>query len=202
MKTKNKHFVMISNDLVRSGKFRPHELAVYINLKSRKGPKQCAWPSHSRIAKETAMSVTKVKLCIRHLEELGYLKVTHQFIGPGRQTSNNYVIFDTPTRFMKTAPGARRVYKEDSLEEDSLEEDTNTNSPKNLGERTWKHLKEGKPATEKQIEYILILHEELGHLEDDGCLPELEDLYEIDQIQANEYIEDFWVQKDREERFG
>lgn len=142
------------------------------------------------------MSVTKVKLCISHLEELGYLKVTNQFIGPGKQTSNNYVIFDTPTRYKKTAPGARRVYKEDSLEEN-----TNTNSPKNLGERTWKHLKERKPATEKQIEYILILHEELGHPEDDGCLPELEDLYEIDQIQANEYIEDFRVRKDREERF-
>lgn len=197
MTTKNKYFVMISNDLVRSGKFPPHELAVYLNLKSRKGNKQSAHPSHATIAKETAMSVTKVKLCIRHLEELGYLKVTPQYIGPGKQTSNNYVIFDTPTRYKKSAPGARRGY-----EEDSLEEDTNTNSPKNLGERTWRHLKEGKPATEKQIEYILILHEELGHLEDDGCLPELEDLNEINQIQANEYIEDFWVQKDREERFG
>lgn len=197
MTTKNKHFVMISNDLVRSGKFPPYELAVYINLKSRKGPKQSAWPSHSRIAKETAMSVTKVKKCIRHLEELGYLKVTPQFIAPGKQTSNNYVIFDTPTRSKKAAPRARRVYKEDSLKED-----TNKNSPKNLGERTWKYLKEGIPATDKQIEYILILHKELGHSEDDGCLPDLEDLYEVDQVQANEFIEELWIQKDRDERFG
>lgn len=59
MTTKNKYFVMISNDLVRSGKFPPYELAVYLNLKSRRGNKQSAYPSHATIAKETAMSVTR-----------------------------------------------------------------------------------------------------------------------------------------------
>jgi hypothetical protein len=196
MTTKNKYFVMISNDMVRSGKIPPHELVVYINLKSRKGNKQSAYPSHATIAKETAMSVTKVKQCIRHLVELGYLKVTPQFIGPGKQTSNDYLIFDTPTRHKKTAPGARRDYEEDSLEEDS-----NTNSPKDLDERKWRHLSKEKPITAKQFEYIHILHEESGHLEDDGCLPEPEDLGEIDQVRADEYIKELWVENDRAERF-
>jgi DNA-binding MarR family transcriptional regulator len=196
MTSKNKHFVMISNDMVRSGKIPPHELVVYINLKSRKGNKQSAWPSHSRIAKETAMSVSKVKLCIRHLQELGYINVSPQFNGPGKQTSNMYLIFDTPTRSKKSAPGAPRGYEEDSFEEDS-----NTNSPKNLDERKWRHLSKEKPITAKQFEYIHILHEESGHLEDDGCLPDPEDLGEIDQVRANEYIEELWVQNDRERRF-
>jgi hypothetical protein len=196
MTSKNKYFVMISNDLVRSGKFNPYELAVYLNIKSRKGNKESAWPSHSRIAEETAMSVTKVKQCIRHLEDLGYLRVYPQYTGPGRQTSNKYLIFDTPTRSKKSAPGAPHGYEEESFEEDS-----NTNSPKNLDERKWRHLSKEKPITAKQFEYIHILHEESGHWDDDGCLPEPEDLGEIDQVRADEYIKELWVQNDRAERF-
>jgi DNA-binding transcriptional MocR family regulator len=200
MTAKSKHFVMISNDMVRSGKIPPHELVVYLNLKSRKGNKQSAWPSHSRIAKETAMSVSKVKLCIRHLQALGYIRVSPQFAGPGKQTSNLYHIFDTPSSRAKTTPGARRDYKEDSLEEDS-----NTNSPKEtlgVSKSKWRHLKDGKPATEKQLAFLRGLLQESGLDEDDFYRYKSERLDELDQVQAAFYIRELWVEKFREDLYG
>jgi DNA-binding transcriptional MocR family regulator len=199
MATKNKYFVMISNDLVRSGKFRPYELAVYLNLKSRKGPKQSAWPSHSRIAKETAMSVTKVKQCIRHLEELGYLRVTPQFTGPGKQTSNMYVIFDTPSRLKRPARGARRAYKEDSFKEDST-----TNSPKELGvsKNKWRHLIKGRPATVNQLDYLRGLLNQAGLNENDFYSYESKHLDELDQVEVAFYIQQQWVDKYRKDLYG
>lgn len=191
---KNKgFFTMIDNDLVRSGRLKPYELAVYANLKSRKGNKQSAHPSHATIARETCMSLSKVKQCIKQLEELGLIVVNHRFLGPGKQTSNEYLIFDK-----LPGPGKATRRSQGGYEEYSMHENSKTNSSTKSNRSTWKHLKSGVPATDKQMSYLLDLYFQAGGLQDIDLYPELSDMSILDQVQAGKLIDLLFAQIKKE----
>lgn len=147
--TKHGYFTKVDNELLRSGVIKPHELAVYLNIKSRQGNKNSAWPSHSTIARETSMSISKVKACIKQLEEQGLLKVRNRSISPGRMTSNEYVAANFMNSVTEGYPQSPEDYKEDSNQEYS-----NTKSSNPSNKRDWSHLKAEKRATARQIAYL------------------------------------------------
>lgn len=188
-------FTMLDNELVRSGLLKPHELAVYANLKSRKGNKRTAWPSHSTIAKETSMSQSTVKTCIKELQSLGLIEVSHRYLGPGKQTSNEYRIFDKSRGLRATGRWSHCDYEEYSLKNDS-----NTKSSTKSNKRKWEYLKPGAPATEKQKTYILDLQDMTGGYDYIHLFPELSDIEALDQVQADQLIELLYVQMKQENR--
>lgn len=190
-------FTIIYNDLVRSGQIKPHALAVYANLKSRKGNNLSAFPSHATIARETCMSTSQVKKCIKQLEDLGLVVVKHRYLGPGKQTSNDYLIFDKSAQLGKVNRQPHRDYEEDSFAEESIRK-SSTKSNK----RSWRFLKAGSPATESQLSYIADLQEQTGGFDYIETYPELSELDNLDQVQANELIQHLYIQKEKDERFN
>lgn len=195
--SKRGFFTKVDNHLLRSELIKPHELAVYLNIRSRQGNKLTAWPSHSTIARETSMSVSKVKSCIKSLEAMGLLSVKHRYITPGRMTSNEYRSEGFLNRFPKTDPQASESYKEDSVKEYS-----SANSSTASNKRSWRHLDPEKRATIKQLEYLEDLVLEFGDPEGlfngDGQI----EWNAMNQVEADRWIELYYIHKSRSELYG
>lgn len=187
---------MIDNDLVRSGLLSPYELAVYVNLLSRKGNKNTAWPAHALIAKDTSMSPSKVKLCIKQLQAYGLIAVNHRYLGPGKQTSNEYQVFNKSNQLGLGNRQPHRDYEEDSFAEESMRK-SSTKSNKS----SWRFINAGAPATESQLSFIKDLQEKTGDFEFIDNYPELAELSNLHQGQAHELIQHLWIQLDRQQRF-
>lgn len=190
--TKHGYFTKVENELLRSGFIKPHELAVYLNIKSRQGNKKSAWPSHSTIARETSMSVSKVKACIKKLDEQGLLKVRNRSISPGRMTSNEYFAANFLNGVKVPQPQPPEGYKEDSNQEYSSTKSSNTSN-----KRDWSGLKPEKQATSRQIAYLDDLVSNYGEpaelFQGTGDI----DWGTLSQTEADSWIEMYYVHSKR-----
>lgn len=195
--SKKGFFTKVDNDLLRSGAIKPHELAVYLNLRSRQGNKISSWPSHATIARETSMSESKVKACIKWLEKNGLLSKRHRYSSPGRWTSNEYEVAISIDRLLLTHPQSPQAYKEDSNQEYS-----SSNSSMASNKKNWGFLDPQKPATEKQLAYLADLVTEHGDPEGlfngEGSIV----WDNLSQTEANSWIEMYWVHQNRNDYFS
>ena len=112
-------FAMIPNVIARSGRLNPNSLAVYVCLKSHAGTTNKTWVSHKTISKEIKLSVSAVKTALNQLKEVGLIDWQGR-IRPtdGRQTSNDYRIFDSERhlgRHFLAAPSHQRATKKKNL---------------------------------------------------------------------------------------
>jgi hypothetical protein len=144
---------MIPNVIARSGRLSPHAIAVFVCLKSHAGTSNRTWVSHKTISKETRTSVSRIKTALQELKEFGLINWKGRIRqSDGRQTSNNYQIFDSDKRlaglFTATPQSLEGHQEEEKFEEESL----NTSFVKRGRKRN--QPSDQEPATERQCHLI------------------------------------------------
>ena len=197
-------FAMIPNVIARSGRLNPNSLAVYVCLKSHAGTTNKTWVSHKTISKETKISVSAVKTALKQLKEVGLIDWKRR-IRPtdGRQTSNDYRIFDSERhlgRLFPTTPQSSKSYQEEEpIEEESIEEKPlNTPFPKRGRKRN--QPSDQEPATAKQFELISQLF--IEHPDFLGTEPTIQEFDQMSKADADYLINEIKVSKWKEEMYG
>lgn len=85
-------FAAIPNWLVRDESVSGNAKLVYMCLMARTSRTATAWPSHARIARESGMSVSTVKVALAELKKLGVVSWRPQITESGGRSSNMYSI--------------------------------------------------------------------------------------------------------------
>lgn len=154
-------FAMIPNSLERCGLLTPKAMSLYLCLKSHAGTSNRTWLSHKTIATESNNSQSAVKTGLNELRELGLVTWKGRLRPTdGRQTSNDYVLKD-PSGVLVRLSKATPQPSEDYQEEQPLEEQLLNSSSKGRA-RVRNVPTDAKPATEKQLNLLEDLFEELN----------------------------------------
>lgn len=197
---KNTNFTMVPNELIRSDQLHPYEKLIYSYLKSRQGANEHAWPSQKRMAAEIGLGLSTVKLYLNSLEGIRLIRRTSRYIG-GERITSLYKVYPIP-RWLRegqprpavAGPWPLAGYKEDAVQEDSVKENTilNSGSKKDL-KKSWKNLREDRPPTEKQVEYLHALASRGDGRWDEQVSEFMDDLGSMSQVDANHMIDTLWV---------
>jgi DNA-binding MarR family transcriptional regulator len=191
------YFTILDNEILRSGILKPHDLAVYANIKSRQGNKSTAWPSLTRIAMETSMSVSGVKIALKRLSVLGLVVVRPKFGPDGKRGTNVYRVTPYFRGHLVTVDKLPSDYKEDSLQEETMK-----NSSAKPSRRDWRFLNPNLPATHEQLDYLYDLIDEHGEPEeifDESDKMQYEDL---NQVEADGWIKKYYAYQKRQDLCG
>lgn len=196
---KQNGFAMIPNALARCGKLTPKAMAIYVCLKSHAGSTNRTWLTHKSIAREANVSPSSVKTGLNELRDLG-LVTWKARVRPtdGRQTSNNYALHDNEgvlgRLFTTTHQPAENYQVEEPVEEEQL------NSSSKGRARVRNSPSDEKPATDKQLELISQIFEELGSDFDSNL--SVDERNNLSRSDADVLINELKAMKWKEELYG
>lgn len=95
LKTDQRKFTIVYNDFLESGVLNAHEKMIFITLKKFANQETMqSFPSLNTIHKITRISVSTIQRSLKHMEELGIIKIEHK-IGEDKSKQNNiYTLYD------------------------------------------------------------------------------------------------------------
>ncbi len=98
-------FTTILNDYITDGKIDACEFRILCYLCKLANEENSCYPSQSTIAKNTHISLTKVKKSVKHLVELEMIATTNRFKNNGSNDTNIYVVCDKTDTEVATSTG-------------------------------------------------------------------------------------------------
>ncbi len=94
--TKQRPFLILYHDLLDSELLdNPYEKLVYIYLKKHCNSENTCFPTLQTLAKETKISVSKIKTTIKELEKKGVITKKNRTREDGGKNSNLYILNDS-----------------------------------------------------------------------------------------------------------
>ena len=112
-------FKMIPETLILDERITKNDLLVYVGLSQFNNNKtKKAFPSIATLCKVSRLSKNTVKTALKHLEELGYIKIARRFDKvTNSYTSNVYTLFDVSEVEINSVCGEKVNYEEEEEEE-------------------------------------------------------------------------------------
>jgi hypothetical protein len=99
---RDKKFTMVGRDILENTtKFtKPTQKLVYVMLcMYANNDTKRSFPSAGTLAKLCGCSDKSVRVAIKHLQEIGLIRVEPQYEKDGKQTSNVYILLEPPDDF-------------------------------------------------------------------------------------------------------
>lgn len=90
MKRVSGNFTIVLNEYITDKGLDCYEFRVLCYLLKLADGESTCYPSHSNIARETSMGITKVKKSIKKLMDKKYITLTHRLNKNGGKSSNLY----------------------------------------------------------------------------------------------------------------
>ncbi len=192
-------FAMIPNTLARCGKLTPKAMAIFLCLKSHAGTSNRTWLNHKTISRESNVSLSAVKTGLKELRSLGLVTWKGQVRkSDGRQTSNNYVLRDDQTVLTSLLTPTHQLLESHQVEEPIEEKLLNSSSK---GRARVRNVPSKEiPASDKQLELLSTLFEELGS--DLEANLNTQDIDQLSRYEADVLINELKTEKWKEERYG
>ena len=133
-------FKMIPETLILDERITKNDLLVYVGLSQFNNNKtKKAFPSIATLCKVSRLSKNTVKTALKHLEELGYIKITRRFDKASNSyTSNVYTLLDVSEVEINSVCGEKVNYEEEEEEEIVMSKP----EPKKLSKKAPKKVKE------------------------------------------------------------
>lgn len=137
---KTNKFKMIPEALILDERITKNDLLVYVGLSQFNNNKtKKAFPSIATLCKVSRLSKNTVKTALKHLEELGYIKIARRFDKASNSyTSNVYTLLDVSEVEINSICGEKVNYEEE--EEEEVVESKPV--PKELKKKATKKIKE------------------------------------------------------------
>lgn len=116
-------FKMIPETLILDERITKNDLLVYVGLSQFNNNKtKKAFPSIATLCKVSRLSKNTVKTALKHLEELGYIKIERRFDkATNSYTSNVYTLLDVSEVEINSVCGEKVNYEEEIEEEVNVE---------------------------------------------------------------------------------
>lgn len=116
---KTNKFKIIPETLILDERITKNDLLVYVGLSQFNNNKtKKAFPSIATLCKVSRLSKNTVKTALKHLEELGYIKIARRFDkATNSYTSNVYALLDVSEVEINSVCGEKVNYEEEEEEE-------------------------------------------------------------------------------------